>query len=135
MRLLAPSIAPRTGLRMVYVVQSCSGSAPRIFTAAPITVREHFRLIPPPYPISLIKSLRDPQNFRQVTSSETIFGGSQKMVFDGPSSRGFAFLTNPKPLAICISNFQLQEAYPKLLCKRSTWRTAANKESLTPFCI
>ena len=46
---------------------------------------------PPPHPISLIKSLRNPHNFPQVTSSKTIFGGSPKMVSKGPSSRGFAF--------------------------------------------
>ena len=44
----------------------------------------------PPYGISLNKSLRGAQNFPQLTS-ETAFGGSQKMVSDGPSSRGFAF--------------------------------------------
>ena len=46
---------------------------------------------PPPYSISLSKSLRNAQNFPQLTSSETIFGGSRKMVSDRPSSRGFAF--------------------------------------------
>ena len=45
----------------------------------------------PPYPISLSKSLRSAQNFPQLTSSETIFGGSRKAASDGPSSRGFAF--------------------------------------------
>ena len=35
--------------------------------------------------------LRDSQNFPQLTSSETAFGGSQKVVSDAPSSRGFAF--------------------------------------------
>ena len=48
-------------------------------------------VLPPPYPISLSKSLRNSQNFPQLTSSETIFGGSRKAVSDGPSSRGFAF--------------------------------------------
>ena len=46
---------------------------------------------PPPYSISLSKSLRKSQNSPQLTSSETAFGGSRKMVSDGPSSRGFAF--------------------------------------------
>ena len=32
----------------------------------------------PPYLLSLIKSFRHPQNFPQVTSSETVFGGSPK---------------------------------------------------------
>ena len=46
---------------------------------------------PPPHAISLSKSHRNFQNFPQLTSSETVFGGSQKIVSDGPSSRGFAF--------------------------------------------
>ena len=59
----------------------------------------------PPYPISLSKSLRNSQNFPQLTSSETIFGGSRKAVSDGPSSRGFAFrYVLPPPLAL-PSNF------------------------------
>ena len=58
-------------------------------------------LPPPPYAISLSKSLRNSQNFPQLTSSETVFGGSRKMVFDGPSSRGFAFrYVLPPPLAL-----------------------------------
>ena len=40
-------------------------------------------LPPPPYPISLIKSLRNPQNFPQVTSSETIFRRVSKSGFQG----------------------------------------------------
>ena len=56
---------------------------------------------PPPYGISLSKSLRSAQNFPQLTSSETAFGGSQKIVSDGPSSRGFAFrYVLPPPLAL-----------------------------------
>ena len=36
-----------------------------------------------------------------MTSSESIFGGSRKMVSDGPSSRGFAFrYVFPPPLAL-----------------------------------
>ena len=55
----------------------------------------------PSYGISLSKSLRNPQNFPQVTSSETVFGGPQKIVSDGPSSRGFAFrYVLPPPLAL-----------------------------------
>ena len=56
----------------------------------------------PPYGISLSKSLRSAQNFPQLTSSETAFGGSQKIVSDGPSSRGFAFryVLPPTPLAL-----------------------------------
>ena len=56
----------------------------------------------PPYPIPLSKSLRNSQNFPQLTSSETIFGGSRKAVSDGPSSRGFAFwyVLPPPPLAL-----------------------------------
>ena len=58
-------------------------------------------LPPPPYGISLSKSLRSAQNFSQLTSSETAFGGSQKIVSDGPSSRGFAFrYVLPPPLAL-----------------------------------
>ena len=57
---------------------------------------------PPPYGICLSKSLRSAQNFPQLTSSETAFGGSQKIVSDGPSSRGFAFryVLPPPPLAL-----------------------------------
>ena len=55
-------------------------------------------VLPPPYPISLSKSLRSAPNFPQLTTSETAFGGSRKMVSDGPSSRGFAF-RNVLPLA------------------------------------
>ena len=55
----------------------------------------------PPYSISLSKSLRNSRNFPQVTSSETIFGGSRKWASDGPSSRGFAFrYVLPPPLAL-----------------------------------
>ena len=49
------------------------------------------KFCPPPPPISFSKSLRNPQNFPQLTTSETAFGGSRKMVSNGPSSRGFAF--------------------------------------------
>ena len=61
----------------------------------------------PPFPISLSKPLRNSQNFPQLTSSETIFGGSRKAVSDGPSSRGFAFrYVLPPPLALpSISSF------------------------------
>ena len=55
----------------------------------------------PPYSISLSKSFRNAQNLPQLTSSETAFGGSQKVVSDGPSSRGFAFrYVLPPPLAL-----------------------------------
>ena len=54
---------------------------------------------PPPYSISLSKSLRNSQNFPQLIS-EKPFGGSQKAVSDAPSSRGFAFryVLPPPPL-------------------------------------
>ena len=61
---------------------------------------------PSPHGISLSKSLRRAQNFPQLTTSETAFGGSQKIVSDGPSSRGFAFRyvlpppPPPPPLAL-----------------------------------
>ena len=63
-------------------------------------------VLPPPYSISLNKSLRKLQNFPQLTTSETAFGGSRKMVSDGPSSRGFAFryVLPPPPL---VSSAQL----------------------------
>ena len=58
------------------------------------------RYIPPPNVISLIKSLTNTQNFPQVTPSKTVFGGSPKMVSDGPSLRGFAPpAVFPPPLA------------------------------------
>ena len=74
----------------------------------------------PPYSISLSKSLSNAQNFPQLTSSETAFGGSRKMVSDGPSSRGFAFrYVSPPPFSsaqvfpylkvpsvvLCVSSF------------------------------
>ena len=46
---------------------------------------------PPPNSISLSQSLRNAQNFPQLTTSKAAFGGSRKMVSDGPCSRGFAF--------------------------------------------
>ena len=56
---------------------------------------------PNPLSISLSRSLRNSQNFHQPTSSETAFGGSRKMVSDGPSSQGFAFqYVLPLPLAL-----------------------------------
>ena len=62
----------------------------------------HLGTFPPlPYPIFLSKSLRNSLNFPQLTSSETIFGGSRKAVSDGPSSRGFPFrYVLPPPLAL-----------------------------------
>ena len=57
---------------------------------------------PPPYSISLSKSLRNAQNFPQLTS-ETTFRGSRKMVSDGPSSPRFCFSVSfapPPPLAL-----------------------------------
>ena len=59
---------------------------------------------PSPNPISLIKSLRNLQNFPQVTTSET-FRRVSKTVSKGPSSRGFAFENFfgtfcPPPLAL-----------------------------------
>ena len=58
--------------------------------------------LPPPYPISLVMSFRNPLNFSQVTSLETVFGWFPKMVSKGPSSRSFAFryvLPPPPPLS------------------------------------
>ena len=48
------------------------------------------RFAPPPYSISLSKSLRNTQKFPQLTSSGTAFGGSWKMASDGPSSLFFS---------------------------------------------
>ena len=45
----------------------------------------------PPFSISLMKSLRNPKHFPQVTTSETICRGSPNMGSKGPSSRGFVF--------------------------------------------
>ena len=60
-------------------------------------------LFPPPIPFLLLSTLES-QNFPHVPSSETIFGGSAKMVSKGPSSRGFAFRyvlpPPPPPLAV-----------------------------------
>ena len=61
-----------------------------------------YGLPPPPFSISLSKSRRNSQNCPQPTSSETAFGGSRKMVSDGPSSRGFAFGTFCRPLPLAL---------------------------------
>ena len=53
---------------------------------------------PPPYSFSLSKLFRIDRNFPQLTSSETAFGGSRKMVWDGPSARGSAFRYVSPPL-------------------------------------
>ena len=67
----------------------------------------HLGTFCPPYSISLSKSLRNAQNFPQLTSSETIFGGSRKMVSDRPSSRGFAFrYVLPPPFSSAQKNVQ-----------------------------
>ena len=57
---------------------------------------------PPPLMPSLLGSpLEISRIFPQLTTSETVFGGSQKIVSDGPSSRGFAFrYVLPPPLAL-----------------------------------
>ena len=47
-------------------------------------------VLPPTSAISLSKSLRTSRNFPQLTS-ETAFGGSRKMLSDGPPLRGFTF--------------------------------------------
>ena len=66
------------------------------------------------FSISLIKSLRNPQNVPQVTSSETVFGGPPKMVSEGPSSRGFAFQyvlpPPPPPLALPSARARTRKA-------------------------
>ena len=55
-------------------------------------------VLPPPNFISLVKSSRSSQNFPQVTPSETGLRGSPNMVFEGPSSRGFALRYIPPRL-------------------------------------
>ena len=57
---------------------------------------------PPPLFHFLSKPLRNWQTSPQLTSSEAAFGGSRKMVSDGPSSWGFAFryVLPPPPLAL-----------------------------------
>ena len=50
----------------------------------------HLDTFPRPNAIYLMKSLTNSQKFPQVTPSKTVFRGSPKIVFKGPSSRDFA---------------------------------------------
>ena len=61
----------------------------------PTSVR--FAPPPPPHSISPSKSLRNAQNFPQLTSPETIFPGSPKNVFQGAILARFCFSVRPAP--------------------------------------
>ena len=62
-----------------------------------------YGLLPPPYSVSLIESRRNSKNFPQLTSSETAFGRSPKIVSNGPSSRGLLFGTSSPPHSVLHS--------------------------------
>ena len=80
----------------------------------------------PPSPISLMKSLTNSQNFPQATPSKTVFGGSPKMAFKGPSSRGFAspplfclpLWLGPDILANLFARIDPRESKPFVLTNR-----------------
>ena len=92
---------------------------------------------PPPNVISLIKYLTNTQNFPQVTPSKTVFGGSPKMVSDGPSLRGFA---PPSPV-FCPPPFgsaQIWETQIFAENRRKSQKIAENRrnpQKTTDWCL